>query len=238
MKIFPAVDLKDGKAVRLFQGDYDKMTVYGEDPVKTAEGFKQKGASSLHIVDLDGAKDGAAVNFETISRIVAKACMFTEVGGGIRDEERIKKYLALGVSRVILGTAAVRDFGFLCEMVKKYGNKIAVGVDVRDGNIAVSGWQETTGVNGFEFCVKLAGAGVETVIYTDISKDGALKGTNLEAYDKLSKIDGLGIIASGGISFESEISELRRKGVQGAILGKALYSGSLDLARAIELGEK
>jgi len=238
MIIFPAIDLKDGKAVRLFQGDYDKMTVYSENPVETAKGFKESGASHLHIVDLDGAKDGQLANFETIKKITGAAGMFVQTGGGIRDEERILKYLNSGVSRVILGTAAVRDFDFLRRMVDKYKEKIAVSVDVRDGYIATSGWTETTGVKGMNFCEKLAKAGVKTVIYTDISKDGGLSGTNLDAYEGLSKIKGLDIIASGGISYESEITELRNKNIYGAILGKALYSGSLDLKRVIELGER
>ena len=235
MKIFPAIDLKDGKAVRLFQGDYNQMTVYSENPVEVAGDFKNKGASNLHLVDLDGAKDGKLVNFDTIKKIVSDVDLFVEVGGGIRDEQRILQYLELGTGRVILGTIAVKDFGFLCDMVKKYGDKIAVGVDVKDEYVAINGWKEVTGVKGMDFCRKLQSVGVKTVIYTDISKDGALKGTNLEAYDKLSEIKGLDIIASGGISFENEISQLRNKGIYGAILGKALYSGMLDLRRAIEL---
>ena len=238
MKIFPAIDLKDGKAVRLFQGDYDQMTVYSENPVEIARDFKEKGASNLHLVDLDGAKDGKLVNFDTIKKIVGDVELFVEVGGGIRDEQRIAQYLELGIGRVILGTIAVKDFGFLCDMVKKYGEKIAVGVDVKDEYVAINGWKERTDVKGMDFCKKLLNAGVKTVIYTDISKDGALKGTNLDAYDRLSEMKGLDVIASGGISFENEITQLRRKGIYGAILGKAIYSGMLDLKKAIELGER
>ena len=237
MIIFPAIDIKDGKVVRLFQGDYDRVTVYGEDPVSTAKLFMGKGASHLHVVDLDGARDGSPVNFDAIEKIARETTMSVQVGGGVRDEERITGYLELGVKRVILGTIAVRDFGFLCRMVEKYGGGIAVGVDVKDGRVAVNGWKEETDTDGMSFCEKLAGVGVETVIYTDISKDGVLGGTNLGAYGRLSEISGLNIIASGGISFEEEITELRRMGVYGAILGKALYSGKLDLSRAIELGE-
>ena len=236
MKIFPAVDLKDGKAVRLFQGDYDKMTVYGDDPVETARDFKKSGASNLHIVDLDGAKDGRPVNFEIIKRITADAGMFVEVGGGIRDEERIVQYLGSGADRVIIGTAAVKNFEFLCDMVKKFGDKIAVSVDVKNEYIAINGWREVTDINGMDFCKRLLTIGVKTVIYTDISKDGGLSGTNLGAYDRLSEIKGLDIIASGGISFEHEITALKSRGLYGLILGKALYSGKLDLKRAIELG--
>ncbi|HIU26633.1 MAG TPA: 1-(5-phosphoribosyl)-5-[(5-phosphoribosylamino)methylideneamino]imidazole-4-carboxamide isomerase [Candidatus Copromorpha excrementigallinarum] len=237
MKIFPAIDLREGKAVRLFQGDYDKMTVYSDDPVEVAKDFRRKGASNLHIVDLDGARDGRPANFDTIKRIVKEVDMFVQVGGGIRDEARIRRYLELGVGRVILGTAAVKDPGFLAEAVKRYGEKIAVGVDARDGLVAVSGWKETTAADSFDFCVRLRDEGVRTVIYTDISRDGSLRGTNMEAYKKLSSIKGLDIIASGGISSEEEIAALKEL-VSGAILGKAVYSGKLDLQRAVKTAEE
>ena len=172
MKIFPAIDLRDGKAVRLYQGDYDQMTVYSEDPVDVARSFKEKGASYLHLVDLDGAKDGQLVNFETIRRIVEEVDLFVEVGGGIRDEKRICQYLDLGVGRVILGTIAVKEPEFLKEMVGKYGEKIAVGVDARDGYVAINGWKEITAQESFSFCKYLRDMGVKTVIYTDISRDG------------------------------------------------------------------
>lgn len=234
MKIFPAIDLRDGKAVRLFQGDYDQMTVYGEDPVAIAGSFKKKGASCLHLVDLDGAKDGKLVNFDTIKAIVEKVDMFVEVGGGIRDEERIGQYLELGVGRVILGTVAVKEPEFLKSMVQKYGEKIAVGVDARDGFVAVNGWKEITDKDSFEFCRYLRDIGVKTVIYTDISRDGSLQGTNMEAYKRLREIEGLEITASGGISFEEEIAALRSI-ADAAVLGKAIYSGMLDLQRAVQL---
>ena len=236
MKIFPAIDLRDGKAVRLYQGDYDQMTVYSEDPVDVARSFKEKGASYLHLVDLDGAKDGQLVNFETIRRIVEEVDLFVEVGGGIRDEKRICQYLDLGVGRVILGTIAVKEPEFLKEMVGKYGEKIAVGVDARDGYVAINGWKEITAQESFSFCKDLRDMGVKTVIYTDISRDGGLKGTNLEAYRRLAEIKGLDIVASGGISFEEEITALKET-AYGAILGKALYDGLLDLERALQLAE-
>lgn len=236
MKIFPAIDLRDGKAVRLFQGDYDQMTVYSEDPVDIARSFKAKGANNLHLVDLDGAKDGKLVNFDTIKAIVEQVDMFVEVGGGIRDEDRIRQYLDLGVGRVILGTIAIKDPDFLEEMVKKYGDKIAVGVDARDGYVAINGWKEITEKESFEFCRYLRDIGVKTVIYTDISRDGSLQGTNIEAYKKLQQIEGLEITASGGISFEEEITVLKEI-ADSAILGKAIYSGMLDLQRAVELAE-
>lgn len=237
MEIFPAIDLKDGQAVRLFQGDYDQMTVYSQNPAEVAKSFLEKGAKNLHLVDLDGAKDGRLVNFEAIKEIVSKVDLFVEVGGGIRDEERIRQYLELGVNRVILGTIAIKDPEFLKAMVAKYKEKIAVGVDVRDGYVAVNGWKEVTDQKGMEFCRALKEIGVKTVIYTDISRDGGLKGTNLEAYKALSEIEGLNIIASGGISFEEEILQLRDT-VHGAILGKALYAGQLDLEKAIHLAKE
>ncbi|MDD6647665.1 MAG: 1-(5-phosphoribosyl)-5-[(5-phosphoribosylamino)methylideneamino]imidazole-4-carboxamide isomerase [Firmicutes bacterium] len=236
MKIFPAIDLRNGKAVRLYQGDYDQMTVYSDSPVDVARSFKAKGASCLHLVDLDGAKDGQLVNFETIKEIVEEVDMYVEVGGGIRDEERIKQYLELGVGRVILGTIAVKDPDFLEAMVTKYGEKIAVGVDARDGFVAINGWKEITDRESFEFCRYLRDIGVRTVIYTDISRDGGLEGTNMEAYRKLQEIEGLEVTASGGISFEEEITALKDVAAA-AILGKAIYSGKLDLERAVKLAE-
>lgn len=236
MKIFPAIDLRNGKAVRLYQGDYDQMTVYSDSPVDVAKSFKAKGASCLHLVDLDGAKDGRLVNFETIKEIVEEVDMYVEVGGGIRDEERIKQYLELGVGRVILGTIAVKDPGFLEAMVTKYGEKIAVGVDARDGFVAINGWKEITDRESFEFCRYLRDIGVRSIIYTDISRDGGLEGTNMEAYRKLQEIEGLEVTASGGISFEEEITALRDVAAA-AILGKAIYSGKLGLERAVKLAE-
>jgi phosphoribosylformimino-5-aminoimidazole carboxamide ribotide isomerase len=236
MNVFPAIDLRDGKAVRLYQGDYDQMTVYSENPVDVARSFREKGAEYLHLVDLDGAKDGKLVNFETIKAIVEEVDMYVEVGGGIRDEERIRQYLELGVGRVILGTIAIKDPEFLEAMVNKYGEKIAVGVDARDGYVAINGWKEITDKESFEFCKYLRDIGVKCVIYTDISRDGGLQGTNMEAYKKLQEIEGLEITASGGISFEEEITALKDVAAA-AILGKAIYSGKLDLARAVELSK-
>ena len=237
MKIFPAIDLRGGKAVRLFQGDYDQMTVYNDDPVGVAQTFCDAGASCLHVVDLDGARDGELVNFETIASIVKECGMFVEVGGGIRDEERICRYLDAGVGRVILGTVAVTDFDFLCRMVEAYGDKIAVGVDARDGMVAIRGWKEITDVESYAFCQRLRDAGVASVIYTDIAKDGGLGGANLAAYQRLSQMEGLSVTASGGVSFLSEIAALRTL-VSGVILGKALYTGALDLKQAIAVGER
>lgn len=238
MELLPAIDLRDGKVVRLFQGDYDQMTVYGDDPAAQAKAFAAAGARNLHVVDLDGAKDGTTANFETIQNIVRATGLSVEVGGGIRTEERIQRYLDLGVERCILGTIAVKDFDFTANMAQKYSKHIAVGVDARDGFVAINGWKELSAEKGVDFCRRLRDAGVQTVIYTDISRDGAEMGTNLELYQELSAIEGLNIIASGGISFESELLELERMGVWGAILGKALYTGKLDLPRAVQLVQK
>lgn len=236
MELFPAIDLRDGKAVRLTKGDYDQMKVYDHNPLSVAQEFYQAGARNLHVVDLDGAREGKPCNRETI-RGLAKQGFFTEVGGGIRDEERITDYLECGAGRVILGTVAVRDFDFVCRMVKKYGERIAVGVDAKDGMVAVSGWKEVTQVSGFSFCERCRDAGVKTVIYTDISKDGMLQGANLPLYQKLNTIEGLDIVASGGVSFESDVKALQEMGTYGAIVGKALYENKLDLKTCLRLAK-
>ena len=234
MQIFPAIDLRGGQVVRLYQGDYDKETVYAQDPCAVARDFIAAGAGYLHVVDLDGARDGTLANFETIAALVRQGGLYIEVGGGIRTEERIRRYLDLGVSRCILGTIAVKDFAFTERMAKKYGEHIAVGVDARDGFVAVSGWKELSAERGVDFCRRLRDAGVKTVIYTDISRDGAEAGTNLELYRELAEIEGLEITASGGISSIEELRELQTIGTKAAILGKALYTGRLDLKVVIE----
>ena len=233
MQIFPAIDLRGGQVVRLYQGDYDKETVYAQDPCAVARDFLAAGARYLHVVDLDGARDGAPANFDAIATIVKQGGLYVEVGGGIRDEGRIRQYLDIGVGRCILGTAAVRDFAFTERMARKYGDQIAVGVDARDGFVAVSGWKELSAEKGVDFCRRLRDAGVRTVIYTDISRDGAEAGTNLDLYRELAEIDGLDITASGGVSSIEELKELRRIGTKAAILGKALYTGRLDLRTVI-----
>ena len=229
MQIFPAIDLRGGQVVRLYQGDYDKMTVYGQDPCAVARDFIAAGAKYLHVVDLDGAKDGTLANFETIAAIARQGGLYIEVGGGIRTEDRIRQYLDLGVGRCILGTIAVKDFTFTERMAQKYGGRIAVGVDARDGYVAVNGWKELSRERGVDFCRRLRDAGVRTVIYTDISRDGAEQGTNLEVYRELADISGLDITASGGVSSLEELRALRDMGTRAAILGKALYTGRLDL---------
>ena len=234
MQIFPAIDLRGGQVVRLYQGDYDQMTVYGADPCAVARDFLAAGARYLHVVDLDGARSGTAENFESIAALVRQGGLFVEVGGGIRTQARIEQYLELGVDRCILGTIAVKDFGFTKEVARRYGAHIAVGVDARDGYVAVSGWEERTAERGVDFCRRLRDAGVGTVIYTDISRDGAEQGTNLPLYEELVKIEGLSITASGGISGLEELRQLRDMGVDAAILGKALYTGRLDLETVLK----
>ena len=234
MQIFPAIDLRGGQVVRLYQGDYDQMTVYGTDPCAVARDFLEAGARYLHVVDLDGARSGTAENFESIAALARQGGLYIEVGGGIRSQERIEQYLAMGVNRCILGTVAVKDFNFTKEMSRRYGEKIAVGVDARDGYVAVSGWEETSGEKGVDFCRRLRDVGVGTVIYTDISRDGAEQGTNLPLYEQLVQIQGLSVTASGGISSLEELRRRRDRGVDAAILGKALYTGRLDLKTVLK----
>lgn len=234
MQIFPAIDLRGGQVVRLYQGDYDQETVYGSDPCAYAREFIDAGAQYLHVVDLDGARDGTTANFDSIAAIAKQGGLYIEAGGGIRTEDRIRQYLDLGVGRCILGTVAVKDFAFTERMARTYGDQIAVGVDARDGYVAVNGWKEISREKGVDFCRRLRDAGVKTVIYTDISRDGAGQGTNLELYRELSGIEGLEITASGGVSSIEELRELERMGVRAAILGKALYSGRLNLRTVIE----
>ena len=234
MQIFPAIDLRGGQVVRLYQGDYDQETVYAADPCAVARDFLAAGARYLHVVDLDGARDGTLANFETIAALVRQGGLYIEVGGVIRTEERIRRYLDLGVGRCILGTIAVKDFAFTERMAQKYGDRIAVGVDARDGFVAVSGWKELSEERGVDFCRRLRDAGVKTVIYTDISRDGAEQGTNLDLYRELAGIEGLDITASGGVSSIEELRELQTIGTKAAILGKALYTGWLDLKTVME----
>lgn len=236
MLIFPAIDIRNGRVVRLAQGDYQRMTVYSDDPEEIAKGFVRLGADCLHIVDLDGAQEGNPKNRRIIEGL-CKFPLFTQVGGGMRSQAAVEETLALGVSRVVLGTIAVTDFPLVEKLVKMYGEKIAVGVDARDGLVATHGWQETTDLSSMDFCRKLLDAGVHTVVYTDIARDGELAGTNMAAYEELQKMEGLHVVASGGISFEMEIAKLRDMHLYGVILGKALYSGKLSLVRSIAIAK-
>jgi phosphoribosylformimino-5-aminoimidazole carboxamide ribotide isomerase len=234
MNIFPAIDIVQGKAVRLFKGDYAQMTVYSETPMDVVRDFERSGAKFLHIVDLEGAKSGDTDNIETISEIIKNTTLAVEVGGGIRSKEVIEKYLSAGAMRVILGTIAVTDEQFLKDAVACYGDKIAVGVDIKDGYVAIKGWTEKSSYSAFDFCEKLQNLGVKTVICTDVSKDGAMVGTNRELYRELSQKFTLDFIASGGVSTMQDIVSLKENGLYGAIIGKAYYTGAIDLSRAIE----
>ena len=237
MNIFPAIDLYDKKAVRLFKGDYNEMTVYSENPIEIALDFEAKGARFIHMVDLEGAKDGTTPNLEIVAQVARETGLFVEIGGGIRSLETLEKYFECGVDRAILGTSAVNDEAFLVEAVKRYGEKIAVGADVKDGYIAIKGWLEKSNLTLDEFFEKMQKIGVKTIICTDLSKDGAMRGTNLEMYKTLSEKYALDIVASGGVSTINDVIELRKMNLYGAIIGKAYYTGAIDLSEAIEVAK-
>ncbi len=237
MKIFPAIDLFSGKAVRLYKGDYRDMTVYSENPIEVAKDFENAGAEFIHLVDLEGAKDGTTPNFQTVKQIANNTKLFTEIGGGIRSMETVRKYLDAGIGRVILGTAAVKNETFLREAISEYGDRIAVGVDIKDGYVAIKGWTEVAEYNCFEFCEKMQNLGVKTIICTDISKDGAMQGTNRELYRELSKKFLIDIVASGGVSTLDDIKALKAMNIYGAIIGKAYYTGAINLKEAIKVAE-
>ena len=238
MFVFPAIDLVGGKAVRLFKGDYDKMTVYSNHPEEIARDFVNEGAGHIHIVDLEGARDGNTPNFETVCRIKNESGAFCEIGGGIRSMDIVEKYISAGIDRVILGTAAVKDEAFLKEALSRYGDRIAVGVDIRDGCVAVKGWLEKTSFEAMDFCRKMKDLGVRTIICTDISKDGAMQGTNRALYKKLKEELDIDITASGGVSTMDDVVTLTEMGVYGIIIGKAYYTGAVDLKQAVELEKK
>ena len=233
MIILPAIDIIEGKAVRLLRGDYDKKTVYSDDPVKLAIAFHMLGADEIHLVDLEGARDGGTPNFDTVEQIVEATELRAEIGGGIRDEETVKKYLDIGVNRVILGTAAVENRPLLRTLAAKYGDRIAVGIDVRDGFAAIKGWKEITNTRLEDLLLELDQMGIKTVICTDISKDGAMSGTNRELYSSLSGKYRMRLIASGGVSSIEDVAALRDMGLYGAIIGKAIYNGAIDLKEAL-----
>ena len=237
MLIFPAIDLYGGKAVRLYKGDYAQMTVYSERPWEIAADFAASGATCLHLVDLEGAKSGTTPNIDTVKRILSETKLFTEIGGGIRSMEVIRAYLDAGVDRVILGTAAVTDEAFLRQAVEAYGEKIAVGVDIKDGAVAIHGWTQRSGWDAFAFCEKMQEIGVRTLICTDISKDGAMMGTNHALYQELSRRFSMQIIASGGVSSVEDVKKLAELDLYGAIIGKAYYTGAIALKEAIEVAK-
>lgn len=237
MLIYPAIDLFDGKAVRLFKGDYAQMTVYNDNPASVAADFKKSGATHIHLVDLEGAKSGTTPNLETVCKIKSETNLFCEVGGGIRSMEVIERYINAGVDRVILGTAAVTDPDFAYLAAQKYGEKIAVGADIKDGFVAVKGWTEKSALTAMDFCLDMQKKGIKTLICTDISKDGAMQGTNLELYRELSQKLNMQIIASGGVSSIEDVKRLREMDIYGAIIGKAYYTGAVSISEAIEVAK-
>lgn len=237
MILLPAIDLFEKKAVRLYKGDYENMTVYSDDPIEIARDFEESGCTHIHMVDLEGAKDGTTPNLSIVEQVAKETGLFVEIGGGIRAMETVERYLNAGVSRVILGTAAVNDEAFLRAAVAKYGGKIAVGADVKDGYIAIKGWLEKSAVTLEAFLQKMESIGVKNVICTDISKDGAMKGTNLTLYRQLSQKYKMDITASGGVSTLEDIRQLRKMDLYGAIIGKAYYTGAIDLREALEVAK-
>ena len=237
MRIFPAIDLLSAKAVRLYRGDYNAVTVYSENPTEIALDFKRQGAEYMHLVDLDGARDGSTANIETVKTLVGCSDMFTEVGGGIRNMETVKRYIDAGVGRVILGTAAVTDRDFLKRALDAYGEKIAVGVDIKDGYVAINGWLEKSELEAFAFCRELEAIGVKTIIATDISKDGAMQGANHSLYERLGREVGINVVASGGVSSVEDVRALADMDLYGAIIGKAYYTGAISLSEAIRVAK-
>lgn len=235
MIILPAIDMYDKKAVRLFKGDYAQMTVYSDNPVEIAQDFKNAGAEFIHLVDLEGAKDGTTPNIDVVEKIIKETGLKAEIGGGIRTMETLEKYLSIGVSRVILGTAAVTDREFLLSAVEKYKEKIAVGADIKDGFVAIKGWVEKSEIQCRDFFRDMENIGVKTIICTDISKDGAMQGTNRQLYKELSGEFGIDIVASGGVSSIDDIKALRKMNLYGAIVGKAYYIKAIDLKEAISI---
>ncbi len=237
MIILPAIDLFDNKAVRLYKGDYAQMTVYNENPVAVAKQFEKDGATWVHLVDLAGAKQGEPVHFNVVKEIALQTGLQAEIGGGIRNMQTVDAYIQAGASRVIIGTAAVQDEAFLKAALNKYGDKIAVGADVADGKIAIKGWLEKSAYSLDEFLQKMVALGVKTVICTDVSKDGAMKGANVELYKALTEKYPLQVIASGGVSSLDDVRALAKNNVYGAIIGKAYYIGAIDLGQAIQVAK-
>ena len=237
MVIYPAIDLYDSKAVRLFKGDYAQMTVYHHDPTAVARDFAACGATHIHLVDLEGAKEGTSPNLATICQLKSQTSLFCQTGGGIRTMEEVAKRLDAGIDRVILGTAAVTEKGFVEAAVAKYGKQIAVGIDIRDGFVAIRGWTEKTQLEAMAFCKRMADVGVQTIICTDISKDGAMEGANHDLYRQLKEDLNLQIIASGGVSSLGDVEKLANMDLHGAIIGKAYYTGAIDLREAIEVAK-
>ena len=239
MYLFPAIDLYEGKAVRLYKGDYNQLTVYNDDPTAVAKDFAAAGAKYIHIVDLEGAKSGTTPNLDTVLRIKQQSGLFCEIGGGVRNMAVVKAYMDAGLDRVILGTAAVENPDFVREAVSQYGERIAVGVDLKDGYVAVKGWTEKSTLDAVTFCRQMQNIGVKTLIVTDISKDGAMQGTNHDLYrDLQTQFPDLQLVASGGVSSMEDVTRLADTGLYGAIIGKAYYIGAIDLKKACEVVQK
>ncbi len=237
MYIFPAIDLFDKKAVRLLRGDYNRMTVYNNNPLSVAKTFEELGARYVHLVDLEGAKDGTTPNLTVVEEIAKETSLSVEIGGGIRSLETLDKYFSAGVDRAILGTSAINDRSFLLSALEKYGEKIVVGADVKDGRIAIKGWLETSNVELWDFLRDMESLGVKNIICTDISKDGAMSGTNTEMYKTMTERFSMNVIASGGVSTIEDVRALAKMGLFGAIIGKAYYTGAIDLKEAIEVAK-
>jgi phosphoribosylformimino-5-aminoimidazole carboxamide ribotide isomerase len=239
MEVIPAIDLKGGRCVRLYQGDYRLETVYSDDPLAVALGWQEQGARRLHLVDLDGAAQGQLVNLEIIATIVARLAIPVQVGGGIRHEAAALALLSAGVNRVVIGTAAVQEPALVRSLCQKYGSdRVVVAVDARDGQVAIKGWAENTAVSALELARQMAGLGVRRLLYTDIARDGTLAGPNFAATDALVKSSRLAVLASGGIASLEHIRRLAATGVEGAILGRALYTGDVQLAEAIAVASR
>ena len=236
MILFPAIDLYEGRAVRLCKGDYDRMTVYSDDPLSVTRDFVRAGATHIHLVDLEGARDGTTPNLAVVEQIAGQTPLFTEIGGGIRTMQVLDTYLSHGVDRAILGTAAVNDEAFLKQAVRTYGDRIAVGVDIKDGRVAIKGWTQTSEYTLLDFCDRMVALGVTTLICTDISRDGAMKGTNRPMYRTLSERLGVRIVASGGVSTIEDVRALADMDLYGAIIGRAYYTGDICLSDAIRIG--
>ncbi|MBQ2614152.1 MAG: 1-(5-phosphoribosyl)-5-[Clostridia bacterium] len=235
MRLYPAIDMIDGKCVRLVQGDYRKKTTFSEDPLAVALRWQEEGGDLIHLVDLDGAKSGDMPNFDIVCRIASELQIPIEIGGGIRDMHAVEKYLEHGVERVILGTAAIKNPDFVKEAVKEYGKRIVVGIDAKDGMVAISGWEEVSKVSALSLAKQMEQLGVATLIYTDIATDGMLKGPNFTAMQEMAEYVALDVVASGGVSSLKDLERLSKTGVEGAIIGKALYTGHIKLPEAVSL---
>ena len=235
MIIFPAIDIKDNKCVRLLQGDFDKVNVYGNDPSLMAKKWEDKGAKFLHMVSLNGARGEGNVNDESIKKLLSTVNIPIQMGGGIRSKERVKELLDLGVNRVILGSVAIKDKELLKDLISQYKEKIVVSVDAKNGKVAAQGWEEVSDINSLDFCKELEKIGVKTIVYTDISKDGMMIGPNFDIYEKLSKETNLDIIASGGVTSIEDVKKLKAMDLYGVIIGKSLYENKIDLKEVLDL---